>query len=383
MDWDSKTPTAVPAYWLKAEYHEAYSLAFRIENALRLFTYLQLKSALQENWTLASLESDDRSPASISSLARQRQAQDKKFGYLGTVSTNPLVYLTTGELFRLMLSKAYWPHFSPYFPAARDVIETRLDELSNIRNSLAHFRPVLPSDVTTLKHTAAQLLSRIESALSSVVSCVHVVPTNLAEDWFSNLAALDASPCKLKFRHSADWAWVAVRMHYPCRVLVDNGVTGSFRKARVAKLEAAQVLNLHPKLRANVVALLEEIKDQSMGGSEPSAVTVLTLVLKHEVLQANWQAVLAELGMLLTTLRAETAQVERDHLAQGQLVHAVDIFGELQSAEVGSSWSHDLSVLASTPKADDPVEYWGNFNPSSADHFISATRRYPWMLIDV
>jgi hypothetical protein len=382
MDWDSKTPIVVPSHWLKAEYHEAYSLTFRIENALRLFAYLQLKSVLQEKWITAAVEGDDGSRASISSLARHRQAQDKKFGYLGMVSTNPLVYLTTGDLFRMMLSNAYWPFFSPYFPASRDVIRTRLEELSNIRNSLAHFRPVLPSDVTALKHTATQLLTQIESALSSVVSCIHVVPTNSTEDWFLTLAALDASPCKLKFRHSADWAWVAVRMHYPSRVLVDYGVTGSSRKTRVTKLEAAGVLQLHPQLMASVVAMLEEIRDESTGGSEPKAVTILTLVLKNEVLRANWQLVLADLGVLLTTLRAETAQVERDHLARGKLVLAVDMFSELQSTEAGSSWSHDLSALASPLRADDPVEYWGNFNPPKSDHFISGTRRCPWMLSD-
>lgn len=77
------------------------------------------------------------------------------FGYLGFDITAPLMHLTSGELVELIVGNAYWPKFHHSFKGNKEIIKNKLLEIGNIRNSLAHFRPIRPDDIGLVKKYSA------------------------------------------------------------------------------------------------------------------------------------------------------------------------------------------------------------------------------------
>ncbi len=69
------------------------------------------------------------------------------FGYLGYPINAPVMHLTSGELVRLITSDTFWPLFKDFFLASRQVVTLKLQEVGDVRNALAHFRPVSEGDV--------------------------------------------------------------------------------------------------------------------------------------------------------------------------------------------------------------------------------------------
>ena len=152
MWWKTATKkdnmTSIPRSWISIHYYEALNALFRIENSLRVFVYVILKNNMFEKWTEISITSDDKEPSTIKKIANRRTEQAQDFGYLGYLINCPLMYLTSGELIRLITDDNYWPYFNEYFHAKKEIIKSKLDEISVIRNSLAHFRPMM-----TLPHS--------------------------------------------------------------------------------------------------------------------------------------------------------------------------------------------------------------------------------------
>src|SRR4030067_608026 len=101
----------IPDTWLHIHYYEALSSLFRIENALRIFVFLVLKTEVGDSWPNLEISSDDGSRTTIGALAKRRIAQDETFGYLGFTINSPLMHLTSGELVGLITAESYLPHF--------------------------------------------------------------------------------------------------------------------------------------------------------------------------------------------------------------------------------------------------------------------------------
>ena len=84
MDWQKvehveKNKYEFPGNALNIHYYEALNLLFRIENSLRVFVYIILKSKFLDKWLEISITSDDENPTTISSIAKKRIAQDNNF----------------------------------------------------------------------------------------------------------------------------------------------------------------------------------------------------------------------------------------------------------------------------------------------------------------
>lgn len=133
-----KTPSA----WLFIHYYEALNILFRFENSLRVFVYAILKNEFLDEWKSCSFTPQGGDSTSIITLARKRISQAETFGYLGFDTKAPLMHMTSGELVDLITSDAYWNKFGSYFRGRKEIIRNKLLEIGNIRNSLAHFRPI-------------------------------------------------------------------------------------------------------------------------------------------------------------------------------------------------------------------------------------------------
>lgn len=146
MDWknimEGEGGTNIPSSWLYLHYYEALNVLFRVENALRILVYVVIKNAKKDKWLDISLSSDESAETTISALAKKRITQHQTFGYLGYPIDAPMMHLTSGELVRLITSDAYWPCFKEYFLASRQVVTLKLQEIGDVRNALAHFRPI-------------------------------------------------------------------------------------------------------------------------------------------------------------------------------------------------------------------------------------------------
>ncbi len=168
MDWvnpeyKQSGDVAIPKSWLFLRYFDALNVLFRVENTLRLFVYCVLKAEFGAKWTDHAVSGDDSTEGSIGSVAKKRRAQAQSCGYLGSFPTCPVMYLTSGELSRLITSEACWKHFGRHFAASRDVVKYKFLEINSVRNTLAHFRTLQDDDVVAAKQGARHLLSLIEN----------------------------------------------------------------------------------------------------------------------------------------------------------------------------------------------------------------------------
>ena len=204
----------LPGDWLKIEYFEALNLLFRIENSLRIFVYVILKNQFKEKWKDLSITSDDAETSTIGAIAKKRLSQDKNYAYLGYVINSPLLHLTSGELIRLITSDSYWKYFKGYFLGSREIIKNKLDEIGNVRNSLAHFRPIKKGDIDLVKQNSIHTLSEVEKTIVDLINCPDTVPTNTDESWYNELITIGTENIKLTFKQSINEKWIKLLLSF-------------------------------------------------------------------------------------------------------------------------------------------------------------------------
>ncbi|MBM7558228.1 hypothetical protein [Halanaerobacter jeridensis] len=214
-----KKSMKVPRQWVYEHYYEIFNLLFRIENALRILVYIVLKEKFQGGWDDIQITSDDNQQGTISSIAKRRMNQDEDFGYLGYSVTCPIMYLTSGELIGIIISDSYWEHFNDYFNCKRKLVKTKLDEISNVRNALAHFRPLKKEDVELVKQNASHILNSVEDGLMNIFKINDIVPTNTEEEWYSSLNNLESEYCDLSFKQSPNKEWIKININYCCPII--------------------------------------------------------------------------------------------------------------------------------------------------------------------
>ena len=224
MDWKQheniEKGISIPQNWLFPYYYEALTLLFRIENALRMLVFMELKSTKGSQWLGVQIATADGAELSIDNVAKKRRANDETFGYLGHRTRFPLMYLTSGELVGLILSERLWPNFGKYFSAGKRVVALKLQEIGTIRNTLAHFRPISQGDVEVVKQNANQILADVESAIQSA-RCIDRVPSNCPDQWYAELKLLGTERTTLRFSECRGGEWVSIHLSFKCAVLTD------------------------------------------------------------------------------------------------------------------------------------------------------------------
>lgn len=123
----------------------SYARLWQFETWLREMVYVELRSRYGDNWMTR-----------IAGSSARAQSADRRLTYMPTRETYPTNYVTLETLLRTIGSN--WYLFKPYLPA-RSLWRAKIDEVSQIRNRVAHFRRGHTDDLKRIE----QLLRDIDA----------------------------------------------------------------------------------------------------------------------------------------------------------------------------------------------------------------------------
>ena len=370
----------IPERWVFLRYYEAFNLLFRIENALRVFVYIILKTEFRDKWSDIEITADEAGSGSIASIAKKRMAQSQSFGYLGHAIACPIMHLTSGELTRLIMHDSYWKFFNKHFRGGKEIIRSKLEEIGSIRNSLAHFRPIKEDDVTAIKHNAKHVLIGVEDHLSQALRQPDVVPTNTDDKWYNQLKTVKNDLCSSFFYQSADTSWVRIGVVYACPVIKIDKFHEQYINYDVLRVTSAAIVHGFPEVRSAVSFVAESIPYIRMPDNmTPNFRKILLLVFNRKTLEELSDSIHDSLKAIIRKVAEESELIQQDNLARGKLVHATRAFASARKTEASVLWNVDTLAFWSPVSPTDPPEYWGRFGGYVESDFIAGTNEYPWM----
>ena len=380
-EWLPDGAVKIPTNWLFNHYYEALTVLFRIENALRTFVFVVLKDTEKSGWRDLAIKTEDEGDTTITAVAKRRLAQDKAFGYLGYPISSPLMHLTSGELIRIILSDTYWPRFASYFPASKTIVQTKLEEIGNVRNALAHFRPLNTDDVQVVKQNANQVLSGVETLLVSIVDCPDTVPTNSKDAWYDSLKVLSGPYVKLVFSQSIDGKWVRLGLEYSCQPISEPYTSNTYQSYRVLSVNTPRLLAASKAILENLIFASEYVPYVQMPiDGVPAFSKTVRLLFSRKTLADKHDELKKELEEVLKQITTETDLTKDDSLARGDVVQSAHVTASREAEDKG--WQVDRTSLLSRGSEDDPPEYWAG-HPFLGGHFVSNSESFPWMPVTI
>jgi len=389
MEWEqaSKKDDAIviPDGWIHIHYYEALNTLFRIENSLRIFVYIVLKNRFFDKWCDINIMSDDVEQATIKTIAKKRKGQAQDYGYLGYNVNCPVMYLTSGELIRIITDDNYWKYFKSYFPASKQIIKHKLDEIGVIRNSLAHFRPLKPEDVEVIKNNAQHALSQVDHFLQQLGSCFNIVPTNTQDNWYLSLSPLSNELCDLALTQCEDEVWVNLTFKYHAKSIYSPKISPQRKSYGYLLLNpiTPSILEYYGNITKYATCLTETSAD-ALGykPEKPSFSKSFSIFFNRDVIKEYYPDIKNDIELLLSTMKEETDLILSDNLARGKLVSVARVSATLRQGKEGNQYWHvdtDATLCPDT-KGSFP-EYWGDTWLFSS--MLTSTYKYPWMPIEV
>jgi hypothetical protein len=382
MDWGSlqlnqDNTAKIPQRWIYSYYYEGLNILFRVENTLRAFVYSLLKNEYFGEWLNAQVTTDDSNLGTIESIAKKRMNQSKNFGYLNHPVTSPMMYLSSGELIGLILSDTYWQLFKSYFPAKKEIVKIKLDEIGTVRNALAHFRPIRIEDIEVLKQNSIQILSVVNDYMNNMMHSKFDVPTNTKEDWYLNLKNIESSRCKIKLAQSANGQWISIVLSYKSANIKTLSFPNDFRYFTLTKLVTPAILNVCPQI-ANLITFLSEgyslIKISDNQLEEPINKDI-NFTIEIKSIQKNHKLLFDEITNLISIIENETELIQTDNLAKGKLVETVVLHTKKGDKYI------DSDGMQCPYTKDCRLEYWQN--DLWTNDFITKSCQYPWMPVNI
>ncbi len=376
--------TKIPKRWLHIHYYEALNILFRFENSLRVFVYAVLKNEFRDKWDESSFSFSGGESQSIKGIAQRRINQAENFGYLGYDIRAPLMHLTSGELIELLTSNAYWEKFRPHFKGNKEIIKNKLLEIGNIRNSLAHFRPIKADDIELIKQNSRHTLLGVEKCLQSIFSQPLRVPTNTAEDWYKSISVLGIPSVSTTPYFSADEEWINVKLTFTAPMLGKQRYSESYYQYVMGTLNSPNVLSQYTALRKHVTYLSEYVNYPSQTAEYDLQITKdLNFVFRRDVLVSVHQELAQEFSGILRVIAEESELLRQDNLARGKLVESASanaVFYKPENAKE-ARWHFNYHSLSREYQSEHPNEYWGQ--PAFGGDIVGGARRYPWMPDDI
>ncbi|MBU0579810.1 MAG: hypothetical protein KKA19_01420 [Candidatus Margulisbacteria bacterium] len=370
----------LPGNWLKIEYFEALNILFRIENSLRIFVYIVLKNEFQDKWRDLSITSDDAETSTLGAIAKKRLSQDKNYAYLGYILNSPLLHLTSGELIRVITSDSYWKYFKNYFLGSKEIIKNKLDEIGNVRNSLAHFRPIKKGDIDLVKQNSIHTLSEIENTIKDFINCQYIVPTNTDEKWYNEIITLGTEECKINFMQSKKEDWIKLTLSFDAPIIQNVKYYYGYQTTTL-NLKTDRILLDYPNLAKFTICITEINPSFYIKNPEEfKLVKQLKFSFSRKSLDNNYSIIKTELEKILLQISKEIALIKDDNLARGKLIEVVKCIISKKDEETFYKFSNDIFQIDYDENS--PVEFWGMLNNSSSD-FITNTEKYPWIPVDI
>lgn len=372
---------SLPGDWLDIEYFEALNILFRIENSLRIFVYIVLKDQYKEKWNELAITSDDAESSTIKSIAKKRLAQDKNYAYLGYVLNSPLLHLTSGELIRIITSDSYWKYFKGYFLGSREIIKNKLDEIGNVRNSLAHFRPIKEGDLDLVKQNSIHTLSEIEKTVIDIINCPDTVPTNTEDLWYNELITLGTENVNVSFKQSINEKWITLELEFkPPKLSLKNSVFGG-QDLKTANLKTDKVLTNFPKLAKHLICATETLPFVFTKNPESAFIKMqIRMTFSKECIAKEYASIKSELQKILIQISQELDLIKEDNLARGKLIEVVNC--HLEKSGESEYFTAKQEVFRTNLDEDSPVEFWGTINRAGTN-YLTNTDKYPWMPVKI
>lgn len=351
-----------------------------MENSLRVFVYVMLKNAFLAKWGDTELQISIEEKSTIISAASKRISQAKGFGYLGYEINSPLMYLNSGELVRLVVSNAYWQLFEPHFKGKKEIIQTKLEEIGIVRNSLAHFRPLKYDDIELIKQNIKHTFVGIEECLTEMTSTSNVVPTNKEDEWYKNLITLGTDLCKIQLYQSKREGWIRIEITYFCPIIEKRrAIAYAFFSA--LNLLSPAILKQYPLLSSLCTYVMEQTSYSSMSDEKDPILTKRTsLIFSRSVIEKDYENIASQLKELFLQIHNESELVRKDNLARGVLIEPARIYASRK--EDKPTWTVYTNSLLCAVSENDPPEYWGDIGLYESD-FIAGSNKYPWMPSDI
>jgi hypothetical protein len=388
MDWFSATPLgkhigpddawefdkwAIPGEWLAVHYFEAMNCLFRIENALRLLVYIVLKKEYQANWININISSDDAQSFSLASLAAKRADSDRRFGYLLMETKCPLMFLTAGELVRIILSESNWKLFKPFFAAAQDLLKTKLQEIVCIRNAFAHFRPVTPDQVEILKQNGSQILNKFQKEFDELLfgnAGVRFPKWELALT-----AQNDDEPALLHCDAaiSKSGRWVFLNIKSPTHLIKLNTVNET-RQINIRGLDLQKFLKTFNNVRQRCLIATERGEASFWGGdsgSPPKISKTIRLVFPNAAArQPDTQCDL---------LPSEITKSPSESAAHFDVLSTYTTYARRVSLGKSRPWIIDTFTLLDHNLSDLPENWGPHPDHEFEQQTLTGLPKYPWM----
>ncbi|MNJ92890.1 hypothetical protein D3C87_105640 [compost metagenome] len=369
----------LPGSWLHIHYFEALNILFRIENSLRLFVFVVLKDNLKDKWKDLSITSDDEETSTINSISRRRIVQDNNHAYLGYEVSSPLLHLTAGELIRIITSDKYWKYFKQYFLGSKEIIKTKLDEIGNVRNSIAHFRPIRESDVDLIKHNANHTLPKIQKLLIDLVVGGKSMPTNSTEKWYRELKSIKSDMCTITLKQTKDGNWVKAIIEYLVPI-ISIKETEYNTIYKVLKLNSYVFLTSYPIVTENIIMATEATpSDYIWSFDDIKFNQKIVLNFQVETLNKHHVVLIEQIKSFFDDLSTEIEVLKHDTHAKGKFIEHLALTHPVKAkAPVkieANKFESDLEGIYLP-------EFWKEFNHIS-ENFIAETNSFPWMDVDI
>jgi hypothetical protein len=280
----------------------------------------------------------------------------------------------------VILADAYWPLFAEFFPATKEIVRIKLEEIGNIRNALAHFRPIKADDVEVVKQNANQVLARVEELLANVTSAAQEVPTNTTDAWYASLKMVALHPFAISFQQSQNEQWILARLTHSSAHTGKAYPSKTYQQWRVLTIIPPNMLSAAPSMLSHVIYAAETMPYFNFEGDDvsPPFQKHFDLVFSRQTLSESHDEIKADLVSVFAKVAEETELMLNDSLARGRLVRSAFV----TSVNRPDGWVTDRSRLRTPFHDDDPVEYWSR-KPSTASDLVTDTQRYPWMPVDV
>jgi len=378
---EKETLYEIPERWLFLHYYEAMNILFRIENSLRVFVYIILKNIHKDDWLNCNIFDETGNQKTINTISKQRINQAKAFGYLGHYISCPIMHLTSGELISLILSDNHWPHFKQFFKATKELIKTKLDEISTIRNSLAHFRPIKKDDIEVIKQNSKQVFILIEKCFKNIFFQSNMVPTNTLDSWYTSLSTLGNEFCDFSFYQSQDEKWIKIKIDYKCKILGFREINETTIYHSVLSITSPAILYYIPEISKHITFISERGPGYFFSDIEaPKFIKSINLVFGKKLLEENFEVIKNSFEELLNILSKEIEEITNDNLARGKFIELIRVVSTRPRAE-SEFWNPHESKFYNPITDEDPPEYWGSIYPQ--EDFIAGADSYPWMPEDI
>jgi hypothetical protein len=135
---------------------------FSLENKLRSVVAIELGAVDSAWWP-------SRVPDTLVAEAELRRKAEAESLAESHPDAHPLLFLTTGELFDLILTRANWGGvFQPALGITKHALVRAMEDILAVRNKVAHNRPVAPSDLALALAARAGLGRRFRDTNNEV-----------------------------------------------------------------------------------------------------------------------------------------------------------------------------------------------------------------------